>query len=140
MNYGFSQDREVLFRGIQKGTGVWVKGYYQFTTESGDIWFRHHHWISDCLGDIIEVEKDTVSQYIGQRDAGGTRIFEGDILKIGRKRGKVTYYPEYASFVLVYSDLNGCHLDYLDMGTTKQSKILGNIWENVELLSDTLDI
>lgn len=82
---------------------------------------------SDCI----------LMQYTGLKDWEGKEIYEGDIFKWGCQIGSVyqnnnswvfakTANPEYPSMALTIS-------------RTKEGKIIGNIYENPELLNENGD-
>lgn len=73
-----------------------------------------------------------LGQYTGLKDKNGKEIYEGDIIKSGTKLHKVIYDESRCGFNLD---------DYSDDGETVQTihnklEIVGNIYENPELLKD----
>lgn len=65
--------REILFRGKSISHGMWVIGDY---TEHA---FNERPTICDECG-WDNVDPNTVGQFTGMFDAGGKKIFEGDIM------------------------------------------------------------
>ena len=87
------------------------------------------------IGDLSNVE---LMQYTGIKDKNGVEIYEGDIIRLKHhidKRinvvGKVVFLSEQASFGII-DDL--CQEYPLFRNTTEQIEIIGNIYENSELL------
>lgn len=144
--------REIKFRGLGELQSKWYEG--DFITDVGefnrscDKAYILPHW--DKLNCPIQVHLNSVGQYSGLKDIRGHEIYEGDILKTHNQNNIVKY--EYSSFMLVglHEDTyerTYAHLkDYLvDMtipgvegssydGVTIKLEIIGNIYENKELL------
>lgn len=153
-------NREILFRGksledfetsidgVQKGD--WVEGYYYFcrrrmcaiiiTTlgeESGGVG-------SGLVQVEIEVDPKTVGQFAGFEDKKGVKGFEGDIVEVvhgtGMEGFKSTRNKKF-NCEIIFRD-GGFHYKWpKDYGNyrfgqnLKNSKIIGNKFDNPEILS-----
>lgn len=122
--------REILFRG--KFGNEWKYGFLSiepkglvikepYKNESSNVW---------------HIDADTVGQYTGLTDKNGTKIFEGDIVKYGDTVHNVVFEQRNgtAYFGLVYSTLETLSFGYYQ--DLKQIEVIGNIYDNPELLGD----
>ena len=120
--------REILFRG--KFGNEWKYGFLSiepkglvikepYKNESSNVW---------------HIDADTVGQYTGLTDKNGTKIFEGDIVKYGDTVHNVVFEQKNgtAYFGLVYSTLETLSFGYYQ--DLKQIEVIGNIYDNPELL------
>lgn len=123
--------REILFRGKRVDNGEWVYGYYTKHI-SGKIFIR-------CVGkdctQSYEVFSDSVGEFTGLYDTKNRKLFEGDIVKdIESEIGVVTYGEFNCSCCYgVY----GWTIDYGDI--REDVTIIGNIYENVEIMLKHID-
>lgn len=122
--------REILFRG--KFGNEWKYGFLSiepkglvikepYKNESSNVW---------------HIDPETVGQYTGLTDKNGTKIFEGDIVKYGDTVHNVVFEQRNgtAYFGLVYSTLETLSFGYYQ--DLKQIEVIGNIYDNPELLGD----
>lgn len=124
--------REYLFRG--KFGNEWKHGFLSiepkglvikepYKNESSNVW---------------HIDADTVGQYTGMKDKNGKRIFEGDIIDFLYRSddddyGIVQYDVDETEFGFVYN------LIYEGLGrhySSKDIEVVGNIYDNPELLGD----
>lgn len=135
-----------MFRG--KGTcglnaGDWIYGYYV-----KDFWKPTRCGcgiipIDKERGGYCEVDPSTIGQYTGLTDKNGNKIFEGDIVDDQEFIGVVKYNEIIASYVVEINDTKQdyYHWSLLNMGDPlrekqlKYTEIVGNIYDNPELLS-----
>jgi uncharacterized phage protein (TIGR01671 family) len=98
--------------------------YHQFyrTSEYGGL----HDWLNPNKNDYI------VMQYIGMKDIDGEEIYEEDILKTPDEPPLEICVCKYMNgrFVLC----NDLHKSQFDLWSAGRAKIVGNIYENPELV------
>ena len=145
--------REILFRGKCFHTEEWVEGYLGIEVPdelviqqfSYDEYFK-----SNCI-DQYSVKPETIGQYTGLTDKNGTKIFEGDILKIidGKEiiiasvkfgdynqpdkilKTHIAFYFDIANLVSYRKDIG-----YWFGKTFSEIEVIGNVHDNPELLQD----
>lgn len=129
--------REIKFRG-KTLDGRWIYG---------DLW--HRPYAKDCVTIVsfmedtgttggLEVIPETVGQYTGLKDKNGKEIYEGDIVEnttqtvyLGDKY-EVVWNKNYAGYQLM-SDGFTSNIPLIQ--NFMSYKVIGNIYENPELLN-----
>jgi len=129
--------REILFRAKRKDKNEWVYGYYVYSSlgnhfifqDRKDEYFDKFHPFQWC-----EAIPETVGQYTGLKDKKGKKIFEGDIVRF---MADTIHYQGVVRFNNASFYINDgrcsfyrCLVDYTEL------KILGNRWDNPELVKE----
>lgn len=140
--------RKILFRGKREDNGEWVGGYLnqhrgdQISDCCGNAVNGCDYYINDftakidtgLYGVIYKIVPETAGQYTGLEDKNGVSVFEGDIVKYGDTIHQVVFEQRSgtAYFGLVYSPIETLPFGhYQDL---KQIEVIGNIYDNPELL------
>lgn len=153
--------REIKFRGKRVDNGDWVHGLFTMTKwqsispfEHNGIWhepewevreeFKHmvkcqeinrsRYWFaaiqqSKNFDSILEVDPDTVGQFTGLKDKNGKDIYEGDIVHYWGGEYCQGYW-EFNRTVVIKDMIDDCFM----MGEYEFLEVIGNIYENPELL------
>ena len=127
--------REIKFRGINM-EGQWVYGYL------GKDWDNDVSITTNFDSDVLcsceyKVFPESVGQYTGLKDKNGREIYEGDLLQHPNGVIAEIKYSDYlAAFVAVYVQNGDIEMDFLDKEIVSKCKIVGNIYENKQLLED----
>ncbi len=139
--------REILFRGKRVDNGEWVEGYFcikyfqevphdRFVIQYKTI-EDAHKWTPKYM--VAEVDPKSIGQYTGLTDKNGTKIFEGDIVKVQDDiwgspfcngiTGKVVY--EETEFFIEPKDPMEAQRLFNECAVYE---VIGNIHDNPELL------
>lgn len=137
--------REILFKAKRIYDGKWVEGYYlrdQYHIGGKDIIFyrKDSDWFT-IYTDIIDPE--TLCQFTGLTDKRGNKIWENDILMAHLD----DLYPEDTTYETiewgvagwVAHEANSIDGQYLDEFDLEYFEVVGNIFDNPELLQEESD-
>ena len=136
------------FRGFAKEENRWVYGAY---VKQVDAFNEVHHYIvhtsphplaEDTVQfTYIEIEEKSLGQYIEGKDQHGTPIYTGDILhsredeyKESNLIGVVSFNEADRAFELLVKP--GEYQDIWDNGPVKDTSVLGNTFEHLQLITD----
>ncbi|WP_261079577.1 YopX family protein [Streptococcus mitis] len=86
----------------------------------------------------VEFDEITLMQSTGLKDKNGKEIFEGDILDYKGRKALVRWHGSYASFIYRFVDeLQKRNTEWKPLYLAyMKCEIIGNIYENPELLED----
>jgi hypothetical protein len=130
-------NREIKFRAIMSGTDRWIIGLPHSVYSDNEI-----DSIQCIDGKKIEyIRTDTLGQYTGLKDKNGIEIYDGDII-VGNpdcdiiKERKFTVCWENAGWALRELKYLICFItDYEILQPEEWAEVIGNIYENPELLN-----
>ena len=145
--------RDILFKAKRIDNGEWVEG---FLCKKKDYCFDNrtepkYVIITEFSNTGIvsyEIDESTICQYTGLTDKNGKKIWENDVLKIARTSDSTGeyYYPplDYPVNVVVKWDLCAWmwetiekrkhYISFPDAWCHYEAEVIGNIFENAELL------
>lgn len=125
--------RDILFRGKKLIDGSWVQGYlFQVWEKVYILWGT-----TNDHPNMTQVIPETVGQYTGMKDKNGKRVFEGDIIQIGKKcenkKGVVNFHDH--CFCVSYNKLdefnrNNPALDIIENEYPNDVEVIGDIHSN----------
>ena len=121
--------REIKFRAWNKG---WKRGVVYFTLDKLHDGFVYCGIKSDVS---INLKGTELMQYTGLHDKNGKEIYEGDIVK---ENDTYTAKIEFISGCFVYNFVDtpeDWSNEYIPVyGGSRDTEVIGNIYENPELL------
>lgn len=141
--------REILFRGKRTDNGKWIEGSLVVAgdyccilpADENSVHPTEYPYLNSETGTIdghlIPVDPSTVGQYVsGLIDKNGKKIFEGDIIlrRYVRPYFLVEYSEEDTEYQANFFD--GSCASLYKYFSSKESKVIGNIHDNPELLED----
>jgi len=133
--------RPIKFRGKRIDNGEWIYG--NLVTMHG----RNTEWTTGIqvrfYGAIkygsVEVDPKTVGQFTGLKDKNGKEIFEDDIVNLRKARGITIDYGFFEITGQVFYHNGSYYIGGQDVLLSSMKpldvEIIGNIYENLELLA-----
>ena len=105
--------REIRFRAKRQDNGEWIKSgtlvtfntvdttafFLPKSPSHCDAWADQDGNLTVMESSYYRVQADTLGQFIGEQDAEGNDIYEGDIVQHGEKLYVIRYIDHYARFV-----------------------------------------
>ena len=146
--------RDILFRGKRVDNGEWICGNLYQCEEDSEGYVRNLITPKSRNGSPYMVDDKTVGQYTGLIDKNGTRIFEGDILRFGKRNLMVWWNAEsfqwqakgvYGYDVITKENWLDNDWTNIDLGWIASevacvgkmtTEIIGNIHDNTDMLTD----
>ena len=90
---------------------------------------------TDQYNDYFDTEDMILMQYTGLKDKNEKEIYEGDIIKYKDiQKGVVEYSEQYAQFILKETGSIADECEALGEFNIKVFEVIGNIYDNPELL------
>lgn len=146
--------REIIFRGKSKNDGEWICGGAVHQTDcygdEVDTWFiiDGTETFDYDIGEPIRVIPETIGQYTGLTDKNGTKIFEGDIVRVitvddNKERRAIVGFDrffdentecEYIGFYIYFLGAKTTATQLDDEQAKESLEVIGNIHDNPELM------
>ena len=135
--------REILFKAKRKDNGEWIEGHYTECRGETFIGIDTSSMFEIFCPPVIrwfKVSSETICQFTGFCDKNGKKIWENDILMAHLDES----YPEDATYVAVEWNVAGwvtheagsTDREYLDEFDLEHFEVVGNIFDNKELLQE----
>lgn len=132
-----------ICRGKSLENGEWIVGYFQPPVPNANHGVSLSRFTQRGYLEDIDVDEKTVGSYTGFCDAGGNRIFEGDILKISYSGGQIFCIVKFGH----YGKYNqGWHVKFFSNTSLRPElffwlrkrnvTIVGNKYDNPEFMEE----
>lgn len=131
--------REIKFRAWLKGRMVYITPDDDYFIDGDGRLVKIEQIENGCNYQGFEDYECNLMQYTGLKDKHGKEIYEGDIVKFHYKRviykiGPVVWNDMFGSWDIDCTDF----VAYKSLGKFNSvSEVIGNIYENPELLEET---
>ena len=124
--------REILFRGKRLDDGEWVYGSYVEQYGAKEIYLPDGV-DRECGLDHYHILPESLGQYTELKDKNGTKIFEGDIVKLSYKDGFEIGPIGWSTIDVRYKFASPDGTAY-GIDVTNTFEVIGNIHDNPELM------
>lgn len=137
-------ENRYLCRGKRIDNGEWVEGYLIVDEKDYSKYFIGYVLGTNEDGiphdlDVVQVDPSTICRCTGIKDKSGRLIWENDIIEC--KDGKHNFQTQIewdaycAGFIFQDTETSAVGLDAITAnGLYSESKVVGNIFDNLELL------
>lgn len=137
--------REILFKGKGMDNDEWVQGYYfkRVRNYAGVKTVEYFYIMCETRDEAFiayEVYPETVGQFTGLTDKNGKKIFEGDIVKscccLNDGKTMAVKFDTLRRGWFPFACGDGCGCCEVDTYSPEYIEIIGNVYDNPELLGE----
>ena len=132
--------REILFKAKRADNGEWVEGLLWKKKYQSSKWFIRCFPDKDDNEEVYIIDINTLCQYTGLTDKNGNNIWENDVVRYCddlanmNKEDLVKWNETHASFVRLHKSKMGLQYLYIDECIASRCEVIGNIFDNPELI------
>ena len=137
--------REILFKAKRKDDGKWIEGCYISSHEGTFIQTKCvEHYCVPAVS-CKKVIPETLCQFTCLTDKNGKKIWENDIFQctdetMVTQKDLIKYNETHASFARLRNTKKlGLQYLWIDEATCNHGEVIGNIFDNKELLLEESD-
>lgn len=126
--------RDIKFRAWNKEQNIMyhnAQNTYDFGCGSG-----YGGCPEDHFGAVIQNKDYILMQYTGEKDINGIEIYEGDIVETTRGLNHIIGAVIYRKASWYIQSKEGYNVRLISIFSTAENKIIGNVYENKELLEE----
>ena len=140
--------REIVFKAKRVDNGEWVEGHYTECRGETFIGIDTSSMFEIFCPPVIrwfKVSSETLCQFTGLCDKNRNKIWENDIFQYTDEtmvvqRDLIEYNETHASFVRLHNtEKLGLQYLWIDEATCNHGEVIGNIFDNPELLQEESD-
>jgi uncharacterized phage protein (TIGR01671 family) len=127
-------NREIKFRGYDKFDKRWVYGYglHQSIFIDGSS----NAYVTAGIREVFIVDKESAGQYTSIKDYEGKEIYEGDIVETTRALNHIVGVVTMIKGCWYIQDGKDSYYRLIPRFGTAENKVIGNIYENKNLLEE----
>lgn len=134
-------ERQIKFRAKHIENGAWLYGDLLQSNE-GSVYIGVHgqyiddgYHFNDMYDETCYVDEDTIGQFTGLLDKNGKEIYEGDVILQQGYSGKKPMLVRFEHGAFIVGWHGGSSTATRPMLIQKRCEVLGNIYDNPELIS-----
>ena len=120
--------REMKVRGYSLDEGQWIKGFGAEYNDDLETYLVHNY------RGFFEVDGESIGEYTGYKDINDIEICEGDIVETTRALNHIIGEVVLYKGCWYIKDYNGGYYRLIPRFGIAENKIIGNIYENKNLL------
>ena len=127
-------ERQIKFRGKNIHTGEWLYGDYHREGKTHYI-TKPEQYLREYAPIEFIVDGKTIGQFTGLLDKNGKEIYEGDVILQQGYSGKKPMLVRFEHGAFIVGWHGGSSTQTRPMLIQKRCEVLGNIYDNPELIS-----
>lgn len=122
--------REMKVRGYSLDEGQWIKGFGAEYNDDLETYLVHNY------RGFFEVDGESIGEYTGYKDINDIEICEGDIVETTRALNHIVGVVTMIKGCWYIQDGKDSYYRLIPRFGTAENKVIGNIYENKNLLEE----